>query len=309
MKKPKVLNNGDVIGISAPSGFATEAAVIRAKDALEKWGFKVVLGRSCFSKHGYLAGGDLLRAEDLNFMFQDSSIKGIICLRGGFGVTKILNYLDYKMIKDNPKLLVGFSDITALHIALNQRSGLITFHGPMAVNISRGLDTFTQESLIKAATQPISIGPIRNPEGIPMETIVEGEAIGKITGGNLTMICSTLGTSYEIDTKGKLLLIEEIGEEPYRIDRMLTQLLLAGKLQKAAGFILGDFNSCNPKNRMESLSLQDIFREIIIPLNKPTIGNLKIGHCSPNITLPLGVEAYINPQEGLLEIRESATIL
>ena len=307
MKKPTALRAGDIIGITAPSGFASEATVLQAKAVLEAWGFGVVLGKSCFSKRGYLAGEDLIRAEDLNFMFQNSSIKGIICLRGGFGVTRILNYIDYEIIKDNPKLLVGFSDITALHIALNQKSNLITLHGPMAVSISRGLDSFTQESLIKALTQPIAIGKLKNPEGIMIDTIVEGEARGRIIGGNLTMICSTLGTSYEIDTKGKLLLIEEIGEEPYRIDRMLTQLLLAGKLQEAAGFLIGDFNGCSPKNIKESLTLQEIFREIINPLKKPTIANLKIGHCSPNITLPLGAEAYINAEEGLLTIKESAT--
>ena len=308
MIKPRALKKGDIIGIIAPSGIASEESIYKSKRTMESWGYKVRFGRSCFSKHGYLSGEDSLRAFDLNNMFQDDSIAGIICLRGGFGATKILDYINYDMIKKTPKIFVGFSDITALHIALNQRCKLTTLHGPMAVNIGDGLEDYSRECLIKAITQPRPLGLISNPATTPIEILVEGEATGAITGGNLTMITATLGTPYEIDTRGKLLLIEEIGEEPYRVDRMLTQLAQAGKLKEASGFIIGDFKNCEAKKPSEGLCIQNIFQEIILSLRKPTIGKLKIGHCIPNITVPLGVKAYINASEGQLIIEESATI-
>lgn len=307
MNKPTALREGDLIGFIAPSGILSEEGVYKAKKTIEEWGFKVILGKSCFQRHGYLSGDDLVRAEDVNSMFENEAVKCIICLRGGYGATRLLKHINYDVIMKNPKLFIGFSDITALHIVLNQRCNLITLHGPMAAGIGNNLDEISRRWLWYAMTKPIPLGKIKNPPETKIECLVKGEARGAIIGGNLTMLVSTLGTPYEIDTKGKLLLLEEIGEEPYRIDRMLVQLLQAGKLKEASGFIIGDFKDCIAEEGKTSLGLQNIFREIIIPLKKPTISNLKIGHCRPNITVPMGVIAYMKAEEGLLCIEESAT--
>ncbi|WP_026477607.1 S66 peptidase family protein [Alkaliphilus transvaalensis] len=309
MLKPKALKKGDTIGITATSSPTTEEKVRAAKTRLEEMGFRVKVAESCFSKHGYLAGNDQLRADNLNEMFADQGIDGIICLRGGYGAPKILDKVDFQLIKANPKIFMGYSDITALHMAMNQISGLVTFHGPMAASdIAGGLDDFSRYEFLKAITEPQPMGLIPNPENIKVETLVEGRAEGVIIGGNLALISATMGTPYEINTKGKIILLEEIGEEPYSVDRMLTQMALAGKFDDAAGIILGDWNDCQPKKHDESLSLMEVFQEIILPYGKPTIFNLKAGHCHPKVTIPFGVRGVLDATIGSLEIKESATI-
>ncbi|SET63795.1 muramoyltetrapeptide carboxypeptidase [Natronincola peptidivorans] len=308
MIKPKALTQGDTIGVIAPSSPATEDKVQLAVEELTKLGFKVKLTESCYATHGYLAGSDELRAEDFNRMFNDKEVQGIICLRGGYGAMKILHKIDQKAIKNNPKVFIGYSDITSLHLLINQNCNLVTFHGPMAAaDIAKGLDDFSKESFLKAVTKSEAMGLIGNPEDSKIECIVKGEARGKIVGGNLALVSGTMGTPYEIDTRGKLLFLEEIGEEPYRVDRMLTQLALAGKLEDAEGVILGDWNDCDPQKRQVSLSLMEVFEEIIVPYGKPTIYNLKAGHCTPKVTLPFGVEAALKATEGKLYIEEAAT--
>lgn len=308
MQKPKALRMGDVIGIVAPSSPAAEDIVYGAKEHLESMGFEVKLGKSCFALRGYLAGNDSLRAEDLNNMFLDKDVQGIICLRGGYGATRILKEIDYEAIKQNPKVFVGYSDITALHIAINQICSLVTFHGPMAgSNMAEGLEYFSAKELMRAISSYEPMGLIANPDGIEIKGLVDGVAEGSIVGGNLSVIASTIGTPYEIDTEGKLLLLEEVEEEPYKIDRLLTQLALSGKLEAAAGFILGDWKDCESSTE-NSLSLMDVFNDIIIPFGKPTIYNLQAGHCTPKLTLPLGVRARLDGLEGTLTIEESGTI-
>lgn len=309
MIKPKALKFGDTIGIIAPASPSTEEKIIKAKEELKKIGFKVKIGISCHLNHGYLAGKDEVRANDLNNMFYDDSIDAVICLRGGYGTPRILNMIDYKMISKNPKVFIGYSDITALHIALNQNSNLVTFHGPMAASdISNKLDCFSQNCLIKAISSTLPIGRIYNPENEEIKIGMKGICKGELVGGNLALIASTIGTPYEIDTKGKILFLEDIGEEPYRIDRMLIQLKLSGKLDDACGIILGDFNGCEPKKIRESLALQEVFEDILYNLKKPIIYNLKFGHCNPKVTIPFGVKAVLNADKGELIIEESATI-
>lgn len=309
MIKPKKLEYGNTIGVVATSSPADREKVLRAKDELERLGFKVKLMPSCFEVHGYLSGSDQLRADDLNSLFADKDVDGIICLRGGYGSTKILGKVDFDLIKANPKVFVGYSDITALHISMNQFSNLVTFHGPMlAADMPTGLDEFSKTELLRAITDPSPMGPINNPVGIKIHTLVGGKATGIIAGGNLALIAATMGTPYEIDTKDKLLFLEEIGEEPYRVDRMLTQLALAGKFDDAAGIILGDWNNCEASKHKVSLTLMEVFREIIVPFNKPTIFDLKAGHCNPKVTLPFGVKATLYADAGQLTIEEGATL-
>ncbi|KAB3535435.1 LD-carboxypeptidase [Alkaliphilus pronyensis] len=309
MIKPKALKAGDTIAVVAPSSPADPEKVKNAKLQLEALGFNVIMGKSCHQVHGYLAGEDELRANDINIMFNDKKINGIICLRGGYGAAKTLNKIDFNIIKANPKIFMGYSDITALHLAINQICSLVTFHGPMAASdIAGGLDDYSKEYFIKAIMEPQPMGVLKNPIEVKTQCLVAGKATGEIVGGNLALVSSTMGTPYEINTKGKLLFLEEIGEEPYSVDRMLTQLALAGKLNDAEGIILGDWKDCEPSKAKESLSLMEVFQEIIVPYNKPTIFDLKAGHCTPKLTIPFGVKATLNAEEGTLFLEEAATI-
>lgn len=307
MIKPKALKFGDTIGVVAPASPTLEENVEKAHKKLKDLGFKVKMGKSCYEKYGYLAGTDSLRAEDINHMFRDEEVDGIICLRGGYGTPRILELLDYDLIKKHPKVFIGYSDITALHIAITRFSRLITFHGPMVASDMLGdFNQFSKKSLFNFIMEGEYLRNIKNPPGEELKTMNPGIAEGSIIGGNLSLIADTLGTPYEIDLKGKMLFIEEVGEEPYQIDRMLTQLRLAGKLKEAEGIILGDFNNCVAKSSEydDSLTLEQVLEDIIKPMNKPTLFNLKAGHCEPVITLPFGARARLDGHKGELTLLE-----
>jgi len=310
MIKPKALKFGDTLGVIAPASPTTEENVKKSYDSLVEMGFKVKMGKSCYGNYGYLAGPDGLRAGDINNMFKDKEVDGIICLRGGYGTPRILDLLDYDLIKNNPKIFIGYSDITALHIAITKISNLVTFHGPMvSSDLIGGFNDFSKMSLYNFIMEGKFIGSIKNPKGEEIETINGGIAEGEIIGGNLSLIADTIGTPYEIDLKGKILFIEEIGEEPYQIDRMLTQLRLSGKLKEAEGIILGDFNNCVAKTLKydDSLTLKQVIEDIIKPIERPTIANLRAGHCEPIVTLPFGVKAKLDANKKELTILEKPT--
>lgn len=310
MIKPRALKLGDTLGLVAPASPTLEENVEKAHKKLVDMGFKVKMGKSCYEYYGYLAGQDELRAEDLNQMFIDEQVDGIICLRGGYGTPRILELLDYHLIKSHPKVFIGYSDITALHIAMNKYSNLVTFHGPMVASDMIGdFSQFSKESLYNLIMEGEFIEDIKNPPMEKLNIINPGIAEGSIIGGNLSLIADTLGTPYEIELEGKLLFIEEVGEEPYGIDRMLTQLKLSGKLQEAEGIILGDFNNCTAKSSEyhESLTLEQVIEDIIKPIGKPTISNLKAGHCEPMVSLPFGVKARLDGDRGKLTLLEKPT--
>ena len=310
MIKPKALKFGDTLGVIAPASPTTEENVKKSYDSLVEMGFKVKMGKSCYGSYGYLAGPDGLRAGDINNMFKDKEVDGIICLRGGYGTPRILDLLDYDLIKNNPKIFIGYSDITALHIAITKILNLVTFHGPMlSSDLIGGFNDFSKRSLYNFIMEGKFIGSIKNPKGEEIETINGGIAEGEIIGGNLSLIADTIGTPYEIDLKGKILFIEEIGEEPYQIDRMLTQLRLSGKLKEAEGIILGDFNNCVAKTLKydDSLTLKQVIEDIIKPIERPTIANLRAGHCEPMVTLPFGVKAKLDANKKELTILEKPT--
>ncbi|WP_330619738.1 S66 peptidase family protein [Vallitalea pronyensis] len=308
MIKPKAIQPGDTIGVIAPASPLDKRQVEQSKSALETLGFHVVMGKSCYQHHGYLAGRDQIRAKDVNDMFSHDDVKGIINLRGGYGTPRILSMLDYPFIKHHPKVFIGYSDITAIHIALHQLCGLVTFHGPMVgVEILRGMDAFTKKSFFNQISGH-HVDRIHNPKNDPIKTLYGGTAEGPIIGGNLTLITSTLGTPYEIDTKGKILFMEEVGERPYKVDRLLTQLKHAGKLKDAQGILLGNFKNCEPQEKEMSHSLQEVFEELIKPLHKPTLYHLKAGHCRPNITLPFGVRVHMDAYSGIIKMMERGTI-
>lgn len=308
MIKPKALKLGDTIGIIAPASPTTEENVKKAYDKLVEMGFNVKMGKSPYERYGYLSGTDSIRAEDLNEMFRDNEVDGIICMRGGYGTPRILDLIDYEAIKNNPKVFIGYSDITALHIAFTQMADLVTFHGPMvSSDIIGNFSDFSKESLYKAIMRTEAIGAISNPLGEEIITINGGIAEGTIIGGNLSLIVDTIGTPYEINVKGKILFIEEIGEEPYNIDRMLNQLRLSGKLEESSGIILGDFNKCVSDKHDENLTLEQVIEDHIKPVGKPTIYNLQGGHCEPMVTLPFGVKARLDADKKELTILETCT--
>lgn len=307
--KAKKLKFGDTIGLIAPSGAVrTEGAIERAVAETERMGFKVKLGEGAGKKYGYLAGTDEDRARDINAMFADDEVDAIVCLRGGYGAMRILDQLDYDLIAKHPKIFMGFSDITALHIALLNRCGLVTFHGPMAAAnwSSKPLDDFSRNSMYQALMHAEPAGELRNPPEYPKQTVNPGQAEGVLVGGNLMLIASSLGTPWEIDARGRIIFIEEIGERTYCVDRMLTQLRLAGKFDDCAGVIFGDFADCPVEYPEFGLTLEEIIRDVVAPCGKPVFTGLRCGHCSPKLTLPFGVNCHMDADTCTLTVLESA---
>lgn len=310
MKIPKSLKKGDTIGLISSSSATPPQVLPKAIEAVEMLGYQVEVGDSCRERHGYLAGSDELRARDVNEMFSNPSIAGIFCIRGGYGATKILPLLDYDMIKDNPKVFAGYSDVTALHIAFNQKCELVTYHTPMPSTefIKSEMDDYTWKSFIESVTETERESYfLENPPAEKMTTLFPGEATGQLVGGNLTLVTASLGTPYEIDTKGKILFLEEIEEYERSIDRMLTQLKLSGKLNDVKGILLGAWTNCGPyhlRHPEHILPLQTIFEEILIPLNIPILMNLACGHCLPTMSLPLGRTITFNTATKVIEIVE-----
>ncbi|ENQ3077618.1 LD-carboxypeptidase [Bacillus cereus] len=295
MQYPKPLQYGDAVMIIAPAGPPSIEHILQAKQKFEEMGLFVIIGKSVHEKRGYLAGDDAVRLHDLHEAFTNPYVKGIFCARGGYGAGRLLPSINFELIRDNPKIFWGYSDITALHIAFGQLARLVTFHGPMMEEVGKGLDTLSFSSF-KQLFRPHSI-------------ILEGAAFlhsfnccitAPLVGGNLAVITSTLGTPYEIDTKDKLLLLEEIGEEPYRVDRMLNQLRLGKKFEQCAGVIFTSCHKCTSSK--PALSISEILYDYIISYHIPLLYNLPVGHIQPNIGIPLGVPATINGQQKTLSI-------
>lgn len=296
---PRKLNKGDTIGIIAPSSpyrplckESLNYELNNIKKTIEGFGYKVKMGKTCYlSYKGYLAGADEDRAKDIEIMFLDKNIDAILCLRGGYGTPRILDKINYDIIKSNPKIFIGYSDITALHIAFNQYCNLVTFHGIMASTVPNW-EEFTYNSFMNMLDMKTHL-VLKNPINEELYTLVEGSASGIIIGGNLSLIVSTIGTNYEINTKDKILFIEEVGETIYKIDRMLTQLELSGKFNDCRGIIFGDFEDCN-KEREEDYDLYDLLLDKVKKYNKPCVYNLQSGHCTPMISIPLGVKCKLD---------------
>lgn len=286
---PEPLKTGDKVGLIAPSGVVGNKKVDMAVNAVKKLGLNPVVGKNATKEYGYFAGNDELRAEDLNTMFEDKSINGIFALRGGYGSQRIIDKIDWNTVSLNPKVFVGYSDITALHIAINQRCNFVTFHGPMAAAelSSETIDAFTIKSLLRNTHYKNYNCFIKNPKNIPIKTLVKGSFKGRLIGGNLTLLVASLGTQYEVQTAGKVLFLEDVNEPPYKIDRMLTQLRNAGKLNSVVGILLGYFTGCNV-NVKESFSILDVFKDILSPLGIPCKYNIACGHKLPTLTLPIG---------------------
>ena len=298
---PTPLKYGDKVAITAPSSPVSDEKLQTSVESIKFLGLDPIVMPSCHMAHGYLAGPDKQRADDINTAFADKDIKGIFCLRGGYGTTRLLPMLDFEMVKSNPKIFIGYSDISSLHFNINQKSSLVTFHGPMPTTDYRVHEGFTNDSLRTCIFAPEKLKTIGNPEGEEIITLREGYAKGTLVGGNLSLMAGTLGSPYEIDTKGKILFIEDVDEMPFRLDKMLTALALAGKFRDCEGIILGTFERCEEADH-PSLTLREIFEEVVLPWNKPTILNLRAGHIYPQSTLPMGAEVSFEAKEDMTHI-------
>lgn len=301
--KPHSLRQGDKVAVIAPASWPDREKAVRSFAFLREIGLDVVYGRALSRRYGYLAGADHERVEELHRAFLCPEIKAVFCVCGGYGTARIAAQMNYELIREHPKIFWGYSDITYLLNAIYQQTGLVTFHGPMlSSDIGvEGVHPLTKETFRQLFT-PTALYYTNAVQ--PVETIVPGKAEGPLVGGNLSLLVSTLGTPFEIDTRNKILFIEEVDEEPYRIDRMLNQLKMAGKLAQADGIVLCDFHNCQPNKRKQSLTLEQIFKDHIAPLQKPTLRGFKIGHCSPNLAVPIGVTARIDTQRRAFVIEE-----
>ena len=292
MNYPEALKKGDLIALIAPSSPVTEDQAAAAKALVEGWGYRVRMSSLVQTPlHGYEAGAPEARLNELNGAFSDPEVRAVLCLRGGDSSCRILPGVDVEAVRRNPKIFVGYSDITPLHALFNQRADLVTFHGPMVVsNMLDHFDPFTEESFWRALTLPPG-GTLefRNPEGCSLECLSAGSgaAQGPLVGGNLALLTSLLGTPYETDTRGKILLIEDVNESVPRVSRMLHHLRYAGKLEDAAGVIVGDFTNC-PNEKAPNFDVRALMRDFFAGYGKPVLAGVRTGHDFPMGTLPLG---------------------
>ena len=307
--KPKKLQKGDVIGIISPSSSVEDQTKLeKGVNYLERLGYRVEIGRNVGKFNGYLAGKDNERIDDLHAMFSNKNIKAVFCLRGGYGAARLLDKIDYKLIRNHPKIFVGYSDISSLQLSMFYKTGLITFAGPMvAVDFYEEVSEFTEEMFWKLLTSTKKYGRIDNPNEENILSLNSGSANGRIVGGNLSVISGLIGTEYFPNLKDKILLIEEMGEMPYKIDRMFNQMRLSKMFQGIKGVVIGSFRDCQePDPNKRTLTLGEVISEYMIPLKKPVIYNFKHGHLRENITVPIGVTIKLNASRKFIEISESA---
>jgi len=308
LTKPSALQRGDTIGIVSPSSTPDLKNLKNGIAWLNEQGFFVISGKSVLERHGYLAGRDDQRAFDLMNMFEREDIDAVWCAQGGYGSMRVLRHLDFSVIRENPKIFVGYSDITGFHAAFQIFARLVTFHGPLVAHeLGRDFTEYTKRSVIRTLMSTEAPIEVRNPPlWPPCLTIYPGTAEGPIVGGNLSLVANLMGTPFEIDFDGCIVFLEDVSEAPYRIDRMLVQLLLAGKLQKAKGIIIGECTDCVPsKPELPTLELEEIFRELIAPLQIPSFYGLTVGHGRHKSVIPIGVHGHLDSANHSLVIQES----
>lgn len=311
--KPPALAPGHTIGIVAPASPTDLGALQAGVDKLREAGFEVVLAPSVTSPgRGYLAGGsDEERARDLNDFFADPNIHGILSARGGYGCLRLLPYLDFDAVRQNPKWFGGFSDITTLLQAFEAEARLVTFHCPMA-EAGAASNEWNTSWLLQGLTSTQPLGTIAWPDagdGPHPRTFVDGVARGRTGGGNLMLVAMNLGTRWELDFHNRILFLEDVGEEPYRMDRMLAQLLAHGGIKEVAGIVFGHSPTCErPPVGKPSLDLFDVIEDLLVPLGKPLFYGFPCGHSQYRATIPMGVEAEIDASTGTLTLLEAATV-
>ena len=311
--RPKALKPGDTIGIVSPSSaiFQTEPYEI-AVESMQAMGLKVKLGAYVKNRYGHLAGRDEERAQEFNDMFTDPSVNAVIALRGGSGAARIVDKLDYEVIAANPKIFIGYSDITALHMAIYEKTGLVTFHGPLATSTwnSFAVDHFKRLLFDKEALflqNPSEKGGLLTQVKNRTRTMTPGKASGQLLGGNLSVLTGIMGSEYfPSDWNNKILYLEDVGEAIYAVDRMMSQLQLGGVLDSISGFVFGKCTDCDPGRGYGSLTMEEVLDHYIKPLGIPAFSGTMIGHINDNFTIPNGVEAEIDADNGTIRLKTPA---
>lgn len=297
---PQLIQKGDTVGIITPSSpLLDDEGYAIADENFSTLGLRIKWGANVGKKYGYLAGTDSERIADIENMFADPDIKAIVCLRGGSGAARVLDRLDYQLISRNPKIFLGYSDITAFHQAIHSQTGLITFHGAVANSRWTPMVIHQFEELFFEGKLPTYTAFQE-----PIKTIAGGIAEGKLLGGNLTVLTGIAGSDYFPDFEDSILFLEEIGEEPYRIDRMFSQLALSGALKKIKGFVFGKCSDCESKNRANSLTVEQILYDYISPLGIPAFKGALIGHIDEQFILPIGARVRIDATLGSISVVE-----
>ena len=306
--KPNKLLKGDLIGIISPASSPDDLSLIESGVRyIEGLGYHTILGKNVGKIRGYLAGTDAERVEDIHEMFSDKKVKAIFCLRGGYGAFRLLDKIDYKLIRNNPKIFVGFSEITALQMAFLQKSNLITFAGPMVLpNFSKEVSTYTEENFWRMITSTKKFGEVKLPKLDKPPSLNSGIAADRLVGGNLAVFVSLLGTKYLPDLKNKILFLEDISEPPYKIDRMFNQLRLNKVFKKVKGIILGSFTECIEIDKdKKTLTLQEVLEDYFRDLRIPVIHSFPHGHIKDLVTLAIGSKIKLNATKGFVEFTES----
>jgi muramoyltetrapeptide carboxypeptidase len=310
--KPRRLRTGDVAGLVAPASANFESVDVEiAQDVARAFGLEPRLGAHVRDRHGYLAGRDEDRAADVNRFFADPSVKAILAIRGGWGCARVLPHLDWEVIRRNPKVVAGFSDITGLHCGLQAKAGFVTFHAPDAIS---SWPAFSVDHFRRVVFEGEAV-TMANPPGTEdrlvqrenrTRTITPGQARGRLVGGNLTVLTALVGSPYVPSFDGAILFLEDSQEEIYRVDRMVTQLRLAGLLDGVKGFVFGSCSKCGPGERYGSLTLEEVLDENVRPLGIPAYEGAMIGHQGRQFTVPIGVEVEMDAASGTIAMLEPA---
>ena len=306
--KPPRLRKGETIGLISPASPPSSSEKIeKSVRYLERLGYRVAVGAHAMDQNGYLAGSDQHRADDFNQMIRDKGVQAIIAVRGGYGTPRILPLLDYSAVKRNPKIIVGYSDLTALQLAVFRKTNLMTFSGPMAgVEMWNSIDPYTEEHFWRILTSAARVGKLPPPADSVPVLFHPAKVTGRLLGGNLSLLTSILSTPYSPRYERSLLVLEEVDEAPHRVDRMLTQLFNAGILQEIAGLLLGHFTDCNPADPSKPFIPTDrVLDDVIARLTVPVLTNVQFGHIPKKLTLPIGARACLSP-DGQLDVLESA---
>jgi muramoyltetrapeptide carboxypeptidase len=315
--RPRALREGDTVGLITPATYVSDPdRLALAARTVKYFGLRPKMGRNVGKRIGYLGGTDQQRLDDLHDMFRDPEVKAVFAIRGGYGSEHLLDRIDYGLLRSNPKVFLGYSDITAMHLAIQKRAALVTFHGPVMIS---GFSEFTQRAFRRALFETQPLGALTNPPDAnplrpahTLRTIRPGKARGRLIGGNLTLASTTMGTPYEMDTRGCIVFLEDVDEEPYGLDRMLTQLRLAGKLEAAAGIVFGECGNCGPREFRPSFestfSVGEVLDRILGDLKIPVLAGLTIGHTDDQLTLPLGLMATLDADKGELAIEEAGVV-
>jgi len=307
--RPPRLKAGDRVAMVAPASRpADRRLLVAGRERLEQLGLEVAVGRHVMAERGYLAGSDRERLQDLEAAFRDPRTKAIFCARGGYGVSRLLGRFDPGLAVRHPKALVGFSDATFIHLAL-QKAGVVSFWGPMPCT-GLGWTRFSVRGLRKALMAGEPAGRLPFSRARRPRTLRRGVGEGPLTGGTLSLLAASLGTPYEVETRGRIVFMEDVDEEPYRVDRLLVQLIAAGKLADAAGIAIGIFTGTDVRNSpgRRSLTIDDVFADHLLPLKVPVLRNLAVGHVPDQVTLPYGIRARLDAGARTLEVLQAAVV-